>query len=326
VGALLAAYVGGAVDAPTGRRIEEHLAHCPDCSREALTWRQVGGVLRDESHVDAPPAYVLAAVLEQIALEKGRAAPGIAPAVVAGIAPPSAMRSLPSLLHGHVTPRRRRPYVWQVVREQARLVHTSIWLASALVMALGWLVAVSTEAASSGLVLQLVAPIVAACGVSLIYGPETDPFLEVIQATPASPRLLLLARLTVVFGYDCALTVVATLGLTALGDGGGVWTLTQEWLGPILLLSALALVLAQHLGPSAAMAIALLLWGARVISAANGHLGLLDGQLAHLLAAGWSTNALTLTGALVLLGAALVSVQHREGWGWKGWRSIRCLP
>jgi hypothetical protein len=213
-------------------------------------------------------------------------------------------------------------YVWKVVRGQARLVQARTWLASALVMALGWVVAASSqEVVSAMLVLQLVAPVVAAWGVSAMYGPETDPFLEVVLATPVSPRLLLLARLTVVFSYDFVLALLATLGLTALGDGGGVWSLTQDWLGPMLFLSTLALVLAQRLGPSGAMSVALLLWGARVGLAANGHIGLLDNHLALILASTWSTNALTVAGALVLLGVALVSLrpQPREQ---SNWRSV----
>jgi hypothetical protein len=249
---------------------------------------------------------VLTAVLEQIVREKGRAVPG-----------PALVPAMPHALDGLATPPRRLPHLWKVAWEQVRLVHASTWLASALVMAIGWLVA-STEAASAALILQLVAPVVAACGVSLIYGPETDPFLEVIEATPVSPHLLLLARLTVVFGYDCALALVATLGLAALGEGGGIWSLTQEWFGPMLLLSTLALVMAQRLGPSAAMSLALLVWGARIILAANEHIGLLDDHLAHLLAASWSTNALTVCGALILLGTALLSVGHRERQGWHG--------
>jgi hypothetical protein len=314
---LLPAYVGGALDALTRLRVEDHLARCPACCWEVATWRQAGQVLRDESYVDVPPAHVLAAVVEQITREEAREEGRMAHT----LAKPYLLR------HSRAAPRSRMvTYVWKIVREQARLVRGSTWLASALVMALGWMVAVSTEAASAALVLQLVAPVVAACGVSLIYGPETDPFLEVVQATPASPRLLLLARLTVVFGYDCALALAATLGLTVLGRGGGVWSLTQDWLGPLLFLSALALVLAHRLGPSSAMSIALLLWGIRVALVANGHIGLLDSHLAQFLAASWSTNALTVSGALVLLGVALVSAHHQErrgwhGWGWNGWRS-----
>jgi hypothetical protein len=255
----------------------------------------VGQVLHNASHVEAPPAQVLVAVLERLAAEEpseeGHAAHTLAPK----------RRWMPS-------------YVWKIVREQARLVQASTWLASALVMALGWVVAASSqEVASAVLVLQLVAPVVAAWGVSVMYGPETDPFLEVVLATPASPRLLLLARLTVVFGYDFVLALLATLGLTALGDGGGVWSLTLDWLGPMLFLSTLALVLAQRLGPSGAMSLALLLWWARVGLAANGHIGLLDNHLALILASTWSTNALTLAGALALLGVALASLHPRPG-------------
>jgi hypothetical protein len=147
---------------------------------------------------------------------------------------------------------------------------------------------------------------------TLIYGPEIDPSLEVALATPTSPRLILLARLTLVSGYDLLLTLVATAGLVPLGRGGFASTLSFEWLGPMLFLSALALILSLRLGPTVAASMALILWMVRVFVASGAGLGVLNGQETSLIVQAWSTNAVTLAGAAILTALAVGSITRQE--------------
>lgn len=288
IAALLPAYAGGLLGNGERRRVERHVAGCGCCEVELATWRGVRDVLRDEAPLEPPSAHVLAGVLQRIDAQLPARA---------GQAPDR--RSV--LSQG-----------WQVVVAQLPLVYRRLWLASAATMVLGFVLALSGAVkAGPSLVLQLVAPGVAAWGVSLIYGPEIDPSLELARSTPTSPRLVLLARLALVFGYDLGLAVAASVALVALGDAGSAWIVILDWLGPMLFLSALALVLSVRWGPSVGVSIALALWTLRLLA------GVADAQIlgreaSHVLVHVWSTNVLTVIGSLVLLAVALVSVQRQE--------------
>ncbi len=126
---------------------------------------------------------------------------------------------------------------------QLRVVRREIWAASMLVMALGGVVAYSPGSASSILPLILTAPLVAAVGVAFIYGPFVDPALEIELTAPVSPRLILLARLVLVFGFDLALGLIASVALAGLSPGISFWPLVMAWLAPMAFLSALAFLL-----------------------------------------------------------------------------------
>jgi anti-sigma factor RsiW len=52
----LSAYFDGELDAAQGRAFEDHLAACPDCTRELATLRELRTALRDESLRYGPPA------------------------------------------------------------------------------------------------------------------------------------------------------------------------------------------------------------------------------------------------------------------------------
>ncbi len=300
VTSLLPAYLGDTLSPIEVERVRAHLATCAECRAELATW----AAIRDVAQAAATPERIPSlALLKDVwaRLDAGEASSALGP----------------------VGEDWWRSATWitltiALVRAQMRLVQPRLWLASAMVMMVGWLIAATAWAgASASLVLPLVAPLVAAYGVSLIYGSEVDPFLEVVCATPISLRLLLLARLTIVFAYDAALALAATLALAALGRVGAdtVWGVTQNWLGPMLLLSALALVLSQHIGSSGSISLALVLWVVRVVAATNDHVGLMSPAVARLLISVWSTNALTIGCALLCVAAALSSTSGRaQGW------------
>lgn len=132
-----------------------------------------------------------------------------------------------------------------VLRAQMRVVRGEIWAASALVMALGTLVTLTTFGAASTetFPLVLLAPVVTAIGVAFLYGPDVDPALEIQLATPASPRLLLLARLLLLFGYDLVFGLVGSAALVLLQTDISLWPLVMTWLAPMTFLSAMAFLL-----------------------------------------------------------------------------------
>ncbi|MBF8282547.1 MAG: hypothetical protein HW378_1462 [Anaerolineales bacterium] len=130
-----------------------------------------------------------------------------------------------------------------LLRAQLRVVRGEIWAASALVMALGLLVTLATYSAAEAWPLVLVAPLVAATGVAFIYGPDVDPALEIELATPVPPRLVLLARLALVFGFNLIMGLAASLILSLARAEVAFWPLVSTWLAPLSFLSALAFLL-----------------------------------------------------------------------------------
>jgi hypothetical protein len=201
--------------------------------------------------------------------------------------------------------RRRYRFSAALLVAQARLLRAPVLVASALVMALGVLLAV-LAGGLAGDVLALVAPVVAAVGISGLYGPQRDPAFEVVAAAPTSQRLILLIRIALVFGYDLALALAASAVMAAVvGDTGGLWTLVVAWLGPMALLSALCLVLTVWVGPDVAIGAALTLWSLRVLA---GSVFAQVTGLVEVVRALWSTSLATglVTVALVLLAVLLV--------------------
>src|SRR5262249_35598670 len=101
---------------------------CPDCTHELALWHATAHLVALSTPTTEPPAHVLAAVFRQIDQDEARAE--------------SSARMAPHV--GHLV----RPVapsaqaVWLIVQAQVRLTRASTWLASAFVMALGWLVAI----------------------------------------------------------------------------------------------------------------------------------------------------------------------------------------
>jgi hypothetical protein len=286
--ALLLPYIAGELDAQTAAHVTQHVAECASCQRELASWQSLGRTWRDTLQVTRPPDHIYAAIMGRIASQEESLAPH-------GVALQT-MRAMTLLFVN-----------------QVRLTRRSFWLASAIVMSLGWFVAASSPASSAGLILQLVAPLVAAYGVSMIYYSDAEPFLEIIRATPTSPHLLLLTRFTLVCGYDLLLALAATVGLAAISPSNSVGTLVLGWLGPMLFLSTLALLLAQRWGAVGGMAAAWSLWAVRVLLAANDHMGVISPGLTTRLSAYWSTNTLTLVGALIFMAVVMIQPTYRRG-------------
>lgn len=168
--------------------------------------------------------------------------------------------SSPSRRSTHLSMR----WAWLILRSQTRLVHPATWVASGLLIALGALVTLALyQPAQTGTELPfvLVAPLVAACGVAFLYGLEADPALELQLATPISPRVILLARLVLLFGFNLTITLACSIVLALAQVQISLIPLVTAWLAPMTFLSALAFLLSVLFFDSlASVLISLLLW------------------------------------------------------------------
>jgi putative zinc finger protein len=289
---LLPAYLNQRLDNGDRARVEAHLRDCAACQAELDAWRAIAFATRQMEAVTAPAPDLLG----RIHAELGRDA---APQTTSG---PVDVRSF--------------RYLWQLLRGQAPLVRRGIWLASGLTTTLGVLVAIATLHQSIGsFTLALIAPVVAAFGMAFIYGPESDPSLEIAISTPTSPRLVLLSRLTLVFGYDLLLALVASLLLTAV-HGFSLWTLIELWFAPMLFLSALTLAVSLVFSPLVAMVGALILWGLRLVQLSDTlHQNVTPTvDLSHAFGLSLLNPYLVILGLALLL-FAIVYVPHQERFG-----------
>ena len=131
-------------------------------------------------------------------------------------------------------------------------------LASAVVLAAGVFATVGTGTPF----VALFAPAVAAAGIAYAYGPGVDPAWELSQSMAVSDRMVLLARVLVVFALN------AVLGLAASAASGTAAAVTFGWLVPMTAVSAVALAAATVTrSANAGVAAGLAAWAITVLSA-----------------------------------------------------------
>jgi hypothetical protein len=248
---LLPGVVAGTLPAVERGRAAAHLAACARCDAAAAEWRAI------------------AAATTALAEAVGEPAPDLFARVEARL--PAAPVPLDPV------GRRSLGWLWQVVVGQVPLVRRGLWLAAPLVMAAGMGMALSVlwyggagASADAALLLALCAPALAAVGVALVYGPDNDPGLELALATRTPPRLVLLARLGLVVGYDLVLALLANGLVAAVAPDLAFGGLVELWLAPMALLSAGSLLLSLLVGPSAAIAAALAVWSIQLLAFAPG--------------------------------------------------------
>lgn len=284
---LLPEYANGTLAQASAARVRAHVARCAACEGELREWERLAAAERfAAAHAGAPGLAALDRIF--VAID----APVVASTAPASVRRSPAARAFPALVHATL-----------VLRGQLRLLRPSIWAASAAGIAVSTLVALGqTGQAGQVGVLAYALPLIAAVGVVFLYGPETDPGLELALATPTSPRLVLAARFVLLVAFDAALALVATLML-ARAHGGAVWPLTQLWLGPMALLSALSLAISVAASPLIAAGGTATFWASR----------LYDGGRLALPAPGfWQTSPPALALAAALVVAALALAPRRE--------------
>lgn len=271
-------YLNGRLDEVQREAVEDHLGRCPACRRELAFWRQVR--------------------------QAGQAANARLPAP----SPAILTKTLAALDAASPTPRWQEWLTasWTLLKAQRGLIKRGLWPASAAVLGVGLVVTwLSLDGGNSlgELPLLLLAPIVAALGVALAYGPEVDPLLEVVLATPTSPRLVLLARLILVLGYDLGLTTLASLILSIVAPQIPLGTLIWAWLVPMLLLSGLALLLSLLYGPAFGGGVSLALWGGQLLLQAPLRAGEVWARWAYLF---WSNEGAPVGQRTLLMALAAV--------------------
>jgi hypothetical protein len=241
---LLPFFASGALNEDERVKVTAHLRECADCRSELAFWQEVGGaVIGQAAALPAPGVAPLAGALTRIRRERGSSPLSRIAGVSASLA-----------------------FAWQLLRAQAPLVQREFWPTSALAIALGLIIEFLVSAnGQAGAVVGALAPLIAAAGVALVSDPEQDSARELTLATPTSPCQILLARLALVFGYDFALALAATVALVAVIPPSLLGGIALGWLGPMAFLAALALALSLKLGTGGAVGISFSLWLSRWI-------------------------------------------------------------
>jgi hypothetical protein len=156
----------------------------------------------------------------------------------------------------------------ELLFSQARIVQQEIWIASALVISLGVALTflIDDRAMQSGSIFAFLAPIVTAICITFLYGPATDPALEIELATPTSARLMLIARLALVFGFNLILALLGSVVLAVTRSDISLGLLIATWLAPMTFLAALAFLTSLLFNETLLSALAsLVLWGIQVL-------------------------------------------------------------
>ncbi|MEV4375744.1 hypothetical protein [Streptosporangium sp. NPDC049644] len=187
---------------------------------------------------------------------------------------------------------------------EARLLNPAILLASVLIMVFSVIFILAENNRAGNLaefMLALAAPLIAMAGVAGSCGPEHDDAFELVAVTPMSPRVIMMARMTLVFGYDLLLALLASAVLAPLNAApAGLASLIMAWLGPMAVLAGLSLLLSVCWNPAAAMGGGLSVWALYALTATD--VPVPDG-LRHL----WTTSPATITLAIALTLAAVIA-------------------
>ena len=231
---LVPFYVAGTLPAGDRAAVEEHLAECAECREVLREWRLVAAAAQSETSeraIELPPlsAAVRASLRHQ----------------------PSVGQSLRSMSN----------LVWG---QRAVLVRSGLIPTVLIVLMLGVVAsALMRGNAPVALPLLTLVPVAAALGVTFLHGPDTDSAFEIVSATPTQPATLVFARLTLILALVIGVGGLGSVLLSATGVGA-LAPLVGAWLGPMLVLSALATVLSLLWPPIVAAGTTLALWASVV--------------------------------------------------------------
>jgi hypothetical protein len=100
----------------------------------------------------------------------------------------------------------------------------------------------------------------------MLYDSDVALMLELEDTTRASARMLLPARLTLVFGFNLLLGLLGSVVLAALRAELSLWPLVVSWLVPMTFLSALAFLFSVvFVDALMGGLVSLILWGTHVV-------------------------------------------------------------
>ncbi len=209
---------------------EKHLASCDECQADLQLWNLVADEINASDSLIPAPVHLADSALEQIHH------------------PSTLTRAYRNTVH--------------LLRAQLLLIHQELWLGSAVLMAIFLAMAILVKRAD---VMYFFVPMIAAGTVSLVYGRDYDPAFELTLSTPTSAWKILLARLTLVSGYNFLLAGGAGVILLLIVPSHLIFELVVGWAAPMLFLSALALLLSLWIGTGNALFVSYVLWAAQYI-------------------------------------------------------------
>lgn len=287
---LLPQYAAGRLDEPELQDVRRHIKSCTQCQADLQLWTALSAEIQKQNARISLPENLAEKVIKQVHAAQVNSEPGI---------------------RTHWRARLR----WGVdlLVSQVPLVRRELWPAGAIVIMIGVVVAYLL---GDSKVIVLLAPLVAAACLAVIYGPENDPAIELAMSCPTSLRQILLARVTLVFGYNLLMALFASLVTKSLAPTGLLGSIILSWLGPMAFLSAAALLLSIWIGANNAISLTYIAWMIQFIpdlqlqgvSAFPHWLALLAQAYQQL----WSSPTLLLALALGLLGMAILSTGRTD--------------
>ena len=231
---LLPQFAAGSLDERLLGEVSLHLETCQECQADLRFWTALSAEIHAQNQRLSLPDSLAAEVLKQFQPEREQTKK------VAGFQWKQAIRRGIDLL-----------------RIQAPLVRRELWPASVIVILIGVAVAYLL---GNALVIRLLAPMVAAASLAVLYGPENDPAIELTLSCPTSQRQVLLARVALVFSYNLVLGLFASLALKFLIPPGLFGSVILSWLGPMAFLSTAALLLSIWVGTNNAITLTYIAW------------------------------------------------------------------
>jgi len=229
ISTLLPEYVAGKLNRTDTARVENHLKECQDCQQDLQLWQWAAQTTQETSAEHQMDPNLFTPVLFKI-----RAV--------------SRKQSLQS--------------AWLILRSQLPIVQKEIWSASVVILFIGYIASVLVD---REVIFQVLAPLVAASSFAVLFGSDHDPAAELSLASPVSPIAILLARLVLVFSFNLALALCASIGIAISLPAIPLGNLILSWLAPMSLLCSLALFLSIQFRTETALISAYVLWLLRSI-------------------------------------------------------------
>lgn len=162
-------------------------------------------------------------------------------------------------------------YPMALLLSQTRVIQRELWLASATVLLIGVIVTL-TASDPDLLSFSVIAPVVAAASVAMLYDENVRAMLEIEETTRASARLLLLARMTLVFGFNLILALVGSVILALFDSETLLIPLIMSWLAPMTFLAGFAFFLSVIARDTLfAASASLILWIGHLILSQDNH-------------------------------------------------------
>ncbi|GAB3162380.1 anti-sigma factor family protein [Microbispora hainanensis] len=269
--------------------VTAHLAGCTSCATQARAWQATATAVRDATaHLAPPPPSLFTAIRHHLTPTPG----------------PAATRPVPTYRGDIGTRPLHRALA--ILTRQRTLIRWPVWTLAAALIAGGAVLAALAPTGHAAQVLAMTVPLAAALAVAGACGTDNDPPAELAAALPTPPRVVLLARLTLVLTATVTAGLLATLALTALTPGGGAAGLVTAWFGPLVPLSATSFALSVLWRPSAGVTTALALWLARALSIGQVTPTGLSPAALRLADPLWTPGPAVLTAAAALVAATLL--------------------